>query len=71
MRKVKLMTLKAGPEGVFQPGQVLSVENEEGQQLVDGGYAVWADLPEKESPVTEETAPTDEPPAASAPKRKR
>lgn len=71
MRKVKLMTLKAGPEGVFQPGQVLSVENEEGQQLVDGGYAIWADPPEKEALAAEETAPMGELSAAPAPKRKR
>lgn len=71
MHKVKLLTLKAGPEGIFPPGSVLSVSYEEGQQLVDGGYAVWADPPVKDVPMaaTEPPAPTEA--DVPAPKRKR
>lgn len=37
--RVKLRTLMAGPAGVFQPGQVLTVSTETGQALIAGGYA--------------------------------
>jgi hypothetical protein len=37
--KVKMITLDAGPEGVKQPGQIYNVDDKEGKDLLDGGYA--------------------------------
>lgn len=37
--RVKMLTLDAGPNGVRTPGLIYTVDDAEGQQLVDGGYA--------------------------------
>lgn len=37
--KIKLKTLMAGPDGVFQPGDVRDVSREQAIALVAGGYA--------------------------------
>lgn len=37
--RVKLKTLMAGPEGVSQVGQTITVTDDEGKQLLDGGFA--------------------------------
>lgn len=75
MRCVKLKSLKAGPDGVFQPGQKILVSDEDGQELVGGGYAEWADPPLKVGrvgdpslPATEGEADTQEP-APTTPRR--
>lgn len=36
---VKMRTLAAGPNGVYNAGQVVSVTPAEGQALIKGGYA--------------------------------
>jgi len=63
MRLVKMKSLKAGPDGVFQPGQTIPVSEEEGQQLVNGGYAEWAFPIQKEAKlqVDEEEIVTEAP----------
>lgn len=37
--RVKLKTLMAGPAGVAQAGQTITVTDDEGKQLLDGGFA--------------------------------
>lgn len=37
--KVKLLTLYTGAKGRHNPGAVISVSDDEGKQLVRGGYA--------------------------------
>jgi len=39
MRKVRMITLSAGPLGVRQPGQVVEVTDEERDALVEGRFA--------------------------------
>jgi hypothetical protein len=43
--KVKLKTLMAGPEGVFQPGSVIDIDMDEADSLVAAGYAEPVDRP--------------------------
>ncbi len=43
--KVKLKTLMAGPEGVFQPGSVIDLAMDEADSLVAAGYAELVDRP--------------------------
>ncbi len=37
--KIRLKTLMAGPDGVFQPGSVIDRPNEEAEALISAGYA--------------------------------
>jgi len=37
---IKLITRKAGADGNFAPNSLLDVSNTEGEQLINGGYAV-------------------------------
>jgi len=37
--KIKLRTLVANPDGVFQPGTVVDFPDWSAKQLVNGGYA--------------------------------
>jgi hypothetical protein len=37
--RIRMITTAAGPEGVYQAGQVVVVSNEMGQAFVEGGYA--------------------------------
>lgn len=43
MVKVKLKTLRAGPGGVDPAGSVVECSAKEAEQLVNGGYAEYAD----------------------------
>jgi hypothetical protein len=54
--KIRLITLMAGPEGVFPPGSVIEVSPEEACALIAGGYA---------EPVLRQAAPAKEEPPAS------
>lgn len=38
--KIKMITLKCGPDGNSQPGEELDVDNKHGKDLVDGNYAI-------------------------------
>lgn len=38
--KVKMLTLDAGPKGVFPAGSIREVDEKEGKELVKGGYAI-------------------------------
>ena len=53
--KIRLITLMAGPEGVFPPGSVIEVSPEEARALIAGGYAEPVPRPA--------AAPKVEPPA--------
>ena len=37
--KIRLITLMAGPEGVFPPGSVIDPPREEAEALISAGYA--------------------------------
>jgi hypothetical protein len=37
--RVRLKTLMAGPQGVFQPGSVIDLRADEAEALVSAGYA--------------------------------
>jgi hypothetical protein len=43
--KVRLKTLMAGPEGVFQPGSVVDLDAEQAEALVSSGYAERLERP--------------------------
>jgi hypothetical protein len=47
MRKIKLKTIMAGPEGCFDPGQIISVEDKLACSLVVVGYAEYVDQAEQ------------------------
>lgn len=61
MMAVRLLTLLAGPEGVFHPGEVLQLSDEAAQQLVRAGYA---------EPIGEVVTATAEPQTEKAVKPK-
>ena len=57
--KIRLITLMAGPEGVFPPGSVIEVSPEEARALIAGGYAEHvppAALPKVEPSAVETAA---------------
>ena len=41
MKKIVMKTLVAGPEGSYSPGQVVSLPDEQAEELVAGGYAQY------------------------------
>jgi len=43
MRKIKILTIMAGPGGCFSPGQIIGVEDDLAHALVAGGYGEYAD----------------------------
>ena len=50
--KIKMLTISAGPDGVFHPGAIRTVSKEEGEVLIKGKFAVEvadADKPKKGS----------------------
>lgn len=47
MRKVRINSLMAGPDGCFRPGAEITVSEEKAEALVTGGYAEYLDQPEK------------------------
>lgn len=55
MPKVKMLTASAGAEGTFPIGQEITVGEKEANELVEGGYAQYVDVPktESENPVIE------------------
>jgi len=55
---VRMITLMAGPGGIFQPGQVVNLPAKAAQALVAGGYATAEGTPLATSPggEGEETA---------------
>jgi hypothetical protein len=39
MMKVKMRTLAAGPDGLYQPGQEIDLPAKQARALIEGGYA--------------------------------
>jgi hypothetical protein len=66
MKKIKLNTIYAGPNGTGNPGQAITVQDDEATDLVAGRYAEYV-KPEKEVP---ETASVATPETAAKPKGK-
>ena len=61
--KIKLLSIDAGPAGVFQPGTVRDVPQAEAEAMVAGGYAKFV-LEIKLEPAEEKAAPAAENKAA-------
>ena len=58
--KIKMKTLAAGPKGVYAAGEIVSVNNKEAKELVDGGYAEHVDkFPFTKKPL-KKVEPTEE-----------
>lgn len=45
--KIRHITLSAGPGGVFRPGDIRDVSEDEARALITGGYAEALEMPEK------------------------
>jgi hypothetical protein len=58
MKRVKMLTLSAGPNGVIPVGQIVEVDDKEAKELVEGGYAEAVEEPNHQ----EEEKPADEQP---------
>ena len=74
--RVLFKTLRAGPDGVVSPGQVVDLPDEEAQEAIESGSAVEAadaPPPEEEAPpeADEETATADPPENAAKPPPRR
>lgn len=72
MKKVKLNSRMAGPEGNYPPGSVLSVQDKIADQLIEGGYAVFiepVEVPAEAPEVMKKPEPEPEPIPAEKPKR--
>jgi len=72
MKKVKLLTTMAGPEGCFVPGQVIDVDEKKAKELISGGYAEAVE--EKTVKPAEAEAAAIEPPEKAVkkpPRRKK
>ena len=71
--KVKLLTLMAGPDGVFNAGQIIDVPDEQAQSLIESRCAYAVDIAEKKISI-ENTAmhiPENEALEYKAKKRKK
>ena len=51
--RVKMRSLSAGPDGIFQPGAVVEVGRKEAKELIAGGFAT----PVKSTEVRKAVAP--------------
>lgn len=63
LRKVRMRTQSAGPEGVAAPGQIVIVDDLRAKALVDGGFGEYVDGVEE----TEGKRPAIETATAEAP----
>ncbi len=73
LRKVRMRTQSAGPEGVAAPGQVVIVDDLRAKAIVDGGFGEYADEVEEtagKGPVIE-TATAEAPENTAMPETKR
>lgn len=43
--RLRMVTLAAGPDGVYLPGSIVEVEDETAARMVAGGYALPVDIP--------------------------
>ena len=61
--KVKMTQLRATPNGVYQPDQVVDVSDADARHLIGHNYAVAVDpLPPGFAPIVRETATLPPPP---------
>ncbi len=68
--RVQLLTLLAGPDGVFPPGSVVEVSAEMAEGLIAGGYAVVLGSQER-APAEIETTQAPEAPERAVTERGR
>jgi hypothetical protein len=69
MRKVRFITIDAGPGGVRHPGQVVDVSDEEAAALIAGKHAVYVEAPARETTAVRQ--PETATPPASVPRTPR
>jgi len=69
MKKVRLRTLMAGPEGCHPSGSVISLEDAQADELVSAGYAEYVEEPKPSQDVIE-VAVVEAPEKAILPRRK-
>ncbi len=66
--RIKMRTLASGPEGHVHPGTILELNEKEAKELIAGGYAELAVVPDDAERAVElddaETETTDKPHAA-------
>ena len=48
MKRIKMLTLAAGPDGAMYPGKTYPVDDKAAAALVDGGFADYAEPPRLE-----------------------
>ena len=58
--KVKMLTLMAGPDGTFQPGQEIDVSAKQGKALIDGKFAERVERPKTKAKPETATDPEAE-----------
>lgn len=71
MKRIKMHTLSAGPDGVMEIGKVYSVDDKTAATLVKGGFARYVDPPARQAtkPQPPRTATKPQPPSkATKPK---
>lgn len=51
MKRIRMITLAAGPAGVLEPGRVYEVEDERAQKLVAAGAAVAVEPQMAKAPI--------------------
>lgn len=51
--KLKLLTLMAGPHGVYNAGQIVDMPEAQAKELIGSGYAVACEMPAKKAVVME------------------
>lgn len=71
MKKVKLLNQYCGPRGSFPPGSVIDVPDEEGKQLVEGGYATSVQAEKRETAAAQKPATAVKAPAKAQNPRKK
>jgi hypothetical protein len=54
MRRIKMKTISAGPDGAMEAGKVYPVSNEIAQSLVNGGYAEYVEDLKLEKAINQE-----------------
>lgn len=60
MVTIKMMTLDAGPEGIFQPGAIRRMDKDQADILIAGGYAKLVKKePKPVEPVAEKEPETE------------
>lgn len=61
-----MKTLRSGPEGTIEPGQEITLSDEEAKATVEGGYGEYVDEPQPEPVPSPESQEEPQPEPAQA-----